>query len=382
MGNSASDRAAANAFNEAIGGIGKVGAKLKEGVEGGISNLTAKLAFHPPPASYFFQKEPSVGALQMWMRTGASEQDATLVSAPGFSAFFLRTSTGNRIPAYIFEVPKARFTILYSHSNATDIGIMNDLCRRLTLVLHVNVMAYEYTGYSCSTGRPSETETYADIRAAMAFLMNDKGIPSHRIILYGQSIGSGPTIDLAALMKEEPAGVVIHSGITSGARVINPALQATPRFDMFPEPNVDPPPPLAPTPALPRRFDIFPNIDKIAAVRCPVLCIHGVADEEVKIEHGIQLNRSAANPFPPLWLDGGHHNDIEFTGRRIYIQKLLDYLEHIEVAGRSPRHESCVTPALTSRVPGASCQVHTDQGESREANSPEAEAALTDFQLD
>jgi hypothetical protein len=41
------------------------------------------------------------------------------------------------------------------------------------------------------------------------------------IILYGQSVGSGPTIDLASRLPDLRA-VVLHSPILSGLRVIYP----------------------------------------------------------------------------------------------------------------------------------------------------------------
>jgi len=289
-------------------------------MNGGVDQLKAKLAFYPPEASYIFEEEPQLGALQMWLIDPETRSKGVLAAAPGFSVFWLlkqdssslgsSTLAPSSLPAYIFEVPQARYTVLYSHSNGTDIGHMHELCRRLATVLHVNVMAYEYTGYGCdsSTRRPSEPETYSDIRAALRFLVDTKAIPLHKIILYGQSIGSGPTIDLAA-ETSGLGGVVVHSGITSGMRVIQPSVTIT------------------------SYFDIFPNIDKIGRVQCPVLFIHGVSDGEVPIEHGIELHRGCPEAVSPLWIDGCGHNDIETVGRRAYIDKLEEFLKHLEAKG-------------------------------------------------
>ena len=297
--------------------------QLRQQVSGGVDQLKGKLAFYPPPSTYAFQNDQATGALQMFFvfeqereespeGDGESSNRRVLAAAPGFSVFWLKRSSdhgGDKIPGMIFEVRQPRFTILFSHSNATDMGHMHELCRRLAVVLNVNVMAYEYTGYGCcqDKARPSEPATYADVRAALAFLVNTKAIPMHKIVLYGQSIGSGPTIDLAA-DEGGLAGVVVHSGLTSGLRVIQPQsqLQQT------------------------SMFDIFPNIDKIGSVRSPVLFIHGVGDSEVPIEHGIELHRGCPNPVTPLWIDGCGHNDIEFVGRKQYIEKLEAFLQHLE----------------------------------------------------
>ncbi|KAL6124368.1 hypothetical protein ACLB2K_076881 [Fragaria x ananassa] len=82
--------------------------------------------------------------------------------------------------------------------------------------LGVNVMVYDYSGYGQSTGKPSEKDTYADIEAAYGCLVDKYG---EEVILYGRSIGSGPTIDLATRLPKL-RGVVLESGITSVFRMM------------------------------------------------------------------------------------------------------------------------------------------------------------------
>ncbi|XP_028091228.1 alpha/beta hydrolase domain-containing protein 17C-like [Camellia sinensis] len=74
------------------------------------------------------------------------------------------------------------------------------------------------------------------------------GAKQENIILYGQSVGSGPTLDLAARLPHLRA-VVLHSPILSGLRVMYPVKRTY-------------------------WFDIYKNIDKIPYVNCPVLIIH------------------------------------------------------------------------------------------------------------
>lgn len=59
--------------------------------------------------------------------------------------------------------------------------------------------SYDYTGYGLSKpGKPSEKNLYADIDAAFKELRQRYGISPENIILYGQSIGTVPTVDLAS----------------------------------------------------------------------------------------------------------------------------------------------------------------------------------------
>ena len=93
---------------------------------------------------------------------------------------------------------KPKYTLLFSHGNACDLGQMASLYLIFTRLLPVNIFSYDYQGYGISSGSPSERKLYADIDAAYKTLLDRFGVPPKRIILYGQSIGSAPTIDLAS----------------------------------------------------------------------------------------------------------------------------------------------------------------------------------------
>jgi pimeloyl-ACP methyl ester carboxylesterase len=45
-----------------------------------------------------------------------------------------------------------RFTIIFSHGNAVDIGQMAPSLAQLALELNCSVLAYDYPGYGCSKG--------------------------------------------------------------------------------------------------------------------------------------------------------------------------------------------------------------------------------------
>jgi len=74
----------------------------------------------------------------------------------------------------------------------------------------------------CNTSsivQPSESSTYADIEAVYECLETEYGVSQEDVILYGQSVGSGPTLHLASKLPRL-RGVVLHSGILSGLRVL------------------------------------------------------------------------------------------------------------------------------------------------------------------
>ncbi|KAF5750162.1 alpha/beta hydrolase domain-containing protein 17C-like isoform X1 [Tripterygium wilfordii] len=162
---------------------------------------------------------------------------------------------------------------------------MFELFVELSNRLRVNLMGYDYSGYGQSTGKPTEYNTYADIDTVYKCLKEQYGVKDEQLILYGQSVGSGPTADLASRLPNLRA-VVLHSPILSGMRVLYPVKRTF-------------------------WFDIYKNIDKIGMVNCPVLIIHGTADEVVDCSHGKQLWELCKEKYEPLWVNGGGHCDLE-----------------------------------------------------------------------
>ena len=97
-------------------------------------------------------------------------------------------------------------------------------CSEVAKDLKANLCAYDYTGYGQSKGRASIPDTIADIDAVFQWLLR-RDIDKQDIILYGQSLGSGPTLDLAA-RERYIGGVVLHAAFASGARVHLPTRLA------------------------------------------------------------------------------------------------------------------------------------------------------------
>lgn len=114
-------------------------------------------------------------------------------------------------------------TIIYSHGNATDIGAMFPLQSILAHSLECNVVSYDYSGYGESGGVAMEANTYTDIMGVYAWTLDNvcNGDES-RVVLYGQSVGSGPCCYLAC-REDGLGGMILHSPFLSGMRVLTPS---------------------------------------------------------------------------------------------------------------------------------------------------------------
>lgn len=212
----------------------------------------------------------------------------------------LTAADGVRISATYLPNPSATYTILYSHGNAEDLG---DVLPVLTDLRNMGfaVFAYDYHGYGTSQGQPTDANAYRDIDAAYNYLTQKLGLAPQRIIVYGRSVGGGPSVDLAS--RKPVAGLILESTFTTAFRVRTVI------------------------PMLP--FDKFANIDKMKSVRCPVLVIHGKADNVVPFYHGQQLFAGANEPKRFLWVDGAGHDDVMDVATDKYITTLRDFVHLI-----------------------------------------------------
>lgn len=61
---------------------------------------------------------------------------------------------------------RCRYTVLFSHGNAVDLGQMSSFYIGLGTRINCNIFSYDYSGYGVSTGKPSERNLYSDIDAA------------------------------------------------------------------------------------------------------------------------------------------------------------------------------------------------------------------------
>lgn len=129
--------------------------------------------------------------------------------------FICQTTRGNTIAGlYLRHRQPTQLCVIISHNNVTDIGIR--FFFGLSFVTHINcnVVIYDYSGYGLSTGKPSEKNIYADIEAVFTYAKEHYHIRPETTILYGESIGSVPTIDLTARITF--LGVILESPIYSG----------------------------------------------------------------------------------------------------------------------------------------------------------------------
>lgn len=194
------------------------------------------------------------------------------VGLEGVKRIELATPDGETIVLWTSPARADRPTVLFLHGNGGEIA---DRADRLAFYRSrgFGVAFLSWRGYGGSSGSPSETGLLIDAKAAYDYLRAE-GIAPDRIVLVGESLGTGPAVQLAAA---HPLGALVLEAPYSAA--VDIARTAYPW--------------------LPVRLlmkDQFRSRDHIGEVRAPILILHGEADRVIPPGFGRRLFDAAQDP--------------------------------------------------------------------------------------
>jgi len=210
----------------------------------------------------------------------------------------LTAADGVHVTAWHVPPRDAKPVIVYFHGNGGALRFRVARFRRL-IADGVGLVALEYRGYGGSAGSPSEQGLIADAQAAYRFAAGR--YPPQQLVLWGESLGSGVAIALAA---ERPVGrVILEAPFTSAV-----ALGARHYWYL---------------PVSLLMKDQFRSDLRIGKVTAPVMIMHGVHDRVVPYAMGEQLFDLANKPKHFVrFLDGGHE-DLDDNGALDAVARFL-----------------------------------------------------------
>jgi fermentation-respiration switch protein FrsA (DUF1100 family) len=208
---------------------------------------------------------------------------------------WLTSADGTSIHAWWCPREGSAGATLFCHGNAGNLSQRSGDLRNIREGLGQSVLIFDYPGFGKSGGTPSEAGCYAAADAAYAWLAQQ--VPGERIVLFGQSLGGGVAVDLAARVPHR--GLVLYKTFTSVPDV------AQSKYPIFPARLL-----------VRNRFD---SLAKIEACRRPLFMAHGDADRLIPFAQGERLFAAApAEAKEFLRLPGaGHNGEIprEFASR-------------------------------------------------------------------
>ncbi len=197
----------------------------------------------------------------------------------------LTTADGLSLSSWYLPAREGRPVILYLHGNGGNIGYRGDRMRRFAREGY-GVLMLEYRGYGGNPGTPTETGLYDDARAGLDFLQRE-AIAADRLVLYGESLGSGVAVQMAA--RQKVAALILESPFTSVAAVAQYHYPYVPAARLI--------------------WDRYDSLSRIGRVSAPILILRGDRDAVVPAPFSEALFDAAPEP-KESWLapDAGHMN--------------------------------------------------------------------------
>ncbi len=201
----------------------------------------------------------------------------------GVSEELVATPDGERLVVWASAAKPGLPTIFYFHGNAGGPSWRADRFQQFQAAGYgLRVLAYR--GFGGSTGSPSERGLITDAIATYDHARAD-GLDAREIILFGESLGTGVAVQLAA--SRPTAGVILDSPYTSTADV------GARRFPYLPVSWL--------------MWDQFNSRAHIAHMGAPLLILHGDRDDIVPYDLGVELFAAAVEPKHFLSLPGEYH---------------------------------------------------------------------------
>ncbi|GKY94065.1 hypothetical protein MPSEU_000373100 [Mayamaea pseudoterrestris] len=283
-----------------------------------MGDTISTLLFQPPNPSKL--KEHKI----VWLKTRRNKR------VPGFYISYRRQGGVESCRSLTADEirdsrPEEGITLLYSHANAEDLGSIYPWCKFLSKMLQVNLFAYDYAGYGMAAdeGPPSEEDCYADIEAAYDYLRHSLRVPAQNIVLYGRSLGSGPSCYLATKTALESQSKPVKAHDDEAHEPVGGLILHAPFLSVY-RVVIDP--------GCTLPGDKFVNIDLLPMIRSPTILIHGTSDQIVPFYHSERLFEAIPKDYQarPLYIEGMSHNNVHAQVRPMFVDRLTDFLrDHV-----------------------------------------------------
>lgn len=249
---------------------------------------------------YLFQR-------QLLYHPATSVPDMAQAGVPDMRAVALTAADGTGLLAWYRAPQPGKKLLVYFHGNAGHIGHRGYKARRYLEAGH-GVLLVSWRGFGGNSGKPTDQGLMQDARAALDFALKS-GALAKDIVLYGESLGSGPAAILAA--ESAAAGkalgaVVLEAPYTSMADLAQHHYFYIPARHLL--------------------ADKFDAAASIAGINAPLFVVHGERDRTVPIQFGRALFDAARDPKQAVWLPNAEHNDLYEHGAGPAVLTFLDGL--------------------------------------------------------
>jgi fermentation-respiration switch protein FrsA (DUF1100 family) len=241
-----------------------------------------------------------LGQRRLMYFPNASRVPPAAAGLSGVREQVLKTPDGAELIVWRANARGRQPTLLYFHGNAG--GLVNRAQRFAGYQASgLGLFAMSYRSYSGSTGDPSEAANIRDALQAYRALLAE-GVAPESIVVYGESLGSGVAVALAA--QERVGAIVLDAPFTS---VVDVAAR---QYYWLP--------------VRPLLLDRYDSVSKIGKVTAPLLILHGALDDLIPLEMGRELFALANEPKQFIAFDFGLHADLDQHGAIDEVRRWLE----------------------------------------------------------
>ncbi len=222
--------------------------------------------------------------------------------------YYIDASEDIRIHARRHPNPNAKLSLLFFHGNGEIVSDYDNLAEHFSS-LGIELIIADFRGYGKSTGTPTLRAALEDSHIILDYL-KDKKVLKNKVCVMGRSLGSAPTIELCS-KRSDIQGCILESGYADPIPLVE--RRGLKIDKTSPEENA-----------------VFNNSQKISAVKCPTLIMHGeddflISPKEAKLNY----DKAGAKVKRLEILEGVGHNDMMMAPEHSYFSALKVFLDSL-----------------------------------------------------
>ena len=225
---------------------------------------------------------------------------------PGASDFLVPVEEGVAISCRFYPAGVGSPCILYFHGNG-EVACEHDWIAQLYSREGISLFVADYRGYGRSDGVPTFATVTADAHPICSFFLETvrSSSPDVSLFLMGRSLGSHCAVELAFHYPEHFRGLIVESGSSNMARLIELFGLTSERLSSLGE-------------AISAR---------LRSITLPALIIHGEWDSLIPLDEAIKLHADIGSQSKRLVVvPGADHNSVLAVGMEQYFAAIKEFV--------------------------------------------------------
>jgi fermentation-respiration switch protein FrsA (DUF1100 family) len=233
--------------------------------------------------------------------------DPRTAGLQGVEEVVFKAADGTKLIAWYLPARTGKPTLLYFTGNSGNAANRAGKIKAIAADGY-GVFMLNYRRYGGSEGRPSESRITTDAVSAYDTLRG-LGVAPHDIVAYGESLGTAVATRLA--LQRHVEGLVLEAPFTSIVEVGKLMWKYFP-LDLI-------------------MADQYRTIDRIGAVKAPLLVIHGGRDAIIPLDQARHVFHQAAEPKSMVVVPQAGHNDLFERGAWEKVRGFVESLRPVPV---------------------------------------------------